>query len=140
MGGIVLYIVNLTQHSITDEQKLDGVREISVRQEVTKLLTFDDLPGMEEVEARARDLASVAKREGATAAMIGGAPYLMAYLERALIERGIEPIYSYTKRDCTEERLLDGSVRKMMLFRHQGFVRPFPSELNSELGEKLKLV
>nr|WP_321500828.1 hypothetical protein [uncultured Dethiosulfovibrio sp.] len=133
-------IVNLTQHSITEEQKLDGVIEVSVKKEVTKLLTFNDLPSIDEMETRARGLASIAKKEGATAAMIGGAPYLMAYLELALIESGIEPIYSYSRRDCTEERSPDGSVRKMMVFRHKGFVRPFPSEVNSELGEKLKLV
>ena len=54
-------------------------------------------------------------------AMIGGAPYLMAELEKALWNRGIEPVYSFSERKSVETEK-DGIVTKVNVFEHAGFV------------------
>ena len=54
-------------------------------------------------------------------AMIGGAPYLMAELEKALWARGIEPAYSFSERKSVETEK-DGVVTKVNVFEHVGFV------------------
>lgn len=61
--------------------------------EVQKLLTFTSIPQENLLAARAADLAQIAVQAGATHALIAGAPYLMAHLERALKQQGIQPLY-----------------------------------------------
>lgn len=71
------------------------------------------------------ELLRILRPEAAAAgmrAMIGGAPYLMAPLERALRAAGVEPVYALSERVSTEEAQPDGSVRKVNTFRHVGFV------------------
>jgi hypothetical protein len=55
-------------------------------------------------------------------AMIGGAPYLMAPLESALRAHGITPVYAFSVRESVDQVQPDGSVRKVAVFRHAGFV------------------
>jgi len=116
-------ILNLTQHKPTPEQVSAGVVEPAEedKQTIRNALTFDDLPTAEKIERRAQALAKVAKRY-CDSAMIGGAPYLMSALERALKERGIKPLYAFSKREVVEEQLSDGSVKKTQVFKHLGFV------------------
>jgi len=57
--------------------------------------------------------------------MIGGAPYFMGALESALLEAGVEPVYAFSRRVSEEMIQPDGSVRKVGVFRHVGFVRPY---------------
>jgi len=66
--------------------------------------------------------AAAAARRGRTA-MIGGGPYLLAPLERALRRTGVDSLYAFSVRESSEERLPDGSVKKVAVFRHLGFVR-----------------
>jgi hypothetical protein len=54
--------------------------------------------------------------------MIGGAPYLMGALEKALRECGFTPVYAFSKRESIDQPQPDGSVRKVAVFRHLGFV------------------
>jgi len=135
-------ILNLTQHSPTPEQIAAGVvwGEISDAQEteVRALLTFDTLPTPVEVRHRAERLAEIAasaftivdyggdsglvSNESFKFAMIGGAPYLMAPLESALRARGITPVYAFSVRESVDQVQPDGSVRKVAVFRHAGFV------------------
>jgi hypothetical protein len=115
-------ILNLTQHIATEDQLAAGVSEPSDKAEVQRLLTFETLPSPEEVRCRAEALAELAVAEGAAFAMIGGAPFLMAPLEKMLIERGVAPLYAFSRRETTEEMLPDGNVRKVQIFRHAGFV------------------
>ena len=115
-------IINLTQHEATPEQVREGVVETRNKEEVRKLLTFEELPTTEEIFRRARRLAEIALYEGAEAAMIGGAPYLMGPLEQELRGVGVIPVYSFTERRVVEESQPDGTVRKVAVFRHQGFV------------------
>lgn len=54
--------------------------------------------------------------------MIGGAPYLMGPLAEALREHGLEPVFAFTERVSVDEPQADGSVRKVAVFRHSGWV------------------
>jgi len=138
-------IINLTQHPATNEQVSAGVFDLppGLRGDLVAMLTFDALPGADEVRDRAHDIAVMASMLAsgedraeeagdevaesdlgafALSAMIGGAPYLMAPLEIALREQGIEPVYAFSVRESTEQVQQDGSVRKVNTFRHAGFV------------------
>lgn len=127
-------ILNLTQHVTTDEQKAQLVVEPRMTKEkIRKLLTFEEIPSKEEIEARASELAEIAVSEAnhyagetdriwITRVMIGGAPFLMGALEKALRECGFTPVYAFSKRESEEIPQPDGSVRKIAVFRHIGFV------------------
>jgi hypothetical protein len=107
--------INLTQHNATTEQ---GCTEPQPKKTVQELLTFDVLPNRKEIQHRAINLAIIAKSHGATEAMIGGAPFLMPALEQALIARGIQPLYAFSRREVVEEE----GGKKTVIFRHIGFV------------------
>lgn len=118
-------VVNLTQHAATAAQAEDGVFALPAAegQELKRLLTFTALPERDEVAARAVAIAALAAESGAEAAMIGGAPYLMAPLERALQECGIAPLYAYSERRSVEKTdPATGEVTKTAVFVHLGFV------------------
>ncbi len=120
-------IINLTQHKATPEQTTAGVVDMAEdwrTRVLVQLLTFDKIPDATELRGAAESIAYLCTEQFPTAntAMIGGAPYLMAPLERALIDRGIKPIYGFSKRESVDEHLPDGSVKKTMVFRHLGFV------------------
>jgi len=128
-------ILNLTQHVSTDEQKAQLVVEPRMcKAKIQKLLTFEEIPTREEIEARAKELARIAASEASfyagdtdnkiwiTRVMIGGAPYLMGALEKALRECGFTPVYAFSKRESIDQPQPDGSVRKVAVFRHLGFV------------------
>ena len=126
-----MMIVNLTQHPATTEQLAAGVFDLQGEQLalLKALLTFEDIPTAEQIEERAELIAELAVMAEwgdrdfvPTAAMIGGAPYLMGALERALKAKAVNPLYAFTRRESVEEVLPDGSVRKQAVFRHTGFV------------------
>lgn len=113
-------ILNVTQHPASPEQREAGV--VDAPYTLAGALTFEELPTRDEIETRAIWLADLARDEGAEAAMIGGAPYLMPALERTLRERGITPLYAFSLRESVEQTQPDGSVRKVNVFRHAGFI------------------
>jgi len=136
-------ILNLTQHTATPEQIAAGVTCGDINgdaqlREIAALLTFDTLPTPVEVRHRAERLAKIASttttlvdyggdsglcvNERFKFAMIGGAPYLMAPLESALRAHGITPMYAFSVRESVDQTQPDGSVRKIAVFRHAGFV------------------
>lgn len=117
-------IVNLTQHAATAEQLADGVVEppAEMKERVKSLLTFDAIPTSKEIREVAKQLAALVL--GQDAAMIGGAPFLMGALEAALVNVGVEPLYAFSRRESVEEVQADGSVRKVNVFRHCGWVAP----------------
>jgi len=96
------------------------------QEKLRDLLTFNSLPSAEDIvdaaEIAADLAADVASAAGCRHVMIGGAPFLMSPLERALKERGLIPLYAFSRRESVEETMPDGSVRKTAVFRHQGFV------------------
>ena len=136
-------ILNLTQHTATPEQVAAGVIEPTAeeRAEIVQLLTFDEQPNRHEIRDRAYELAFIARRvfsrvyaamtpeeseldsRSGSCAMIGGAPYLMSALEEELAKELITPLYAFSIRESVEQVQPDGSVRKMAIFRHQGFIQ-----------------
>jgi hypothetical protein len=128
-------ILNLTQHVVTPEQEAQLVVEPRMcKTEIRELLTFEEIPSKEEIEVRANKLAEIAVSEASmyagdtdnevwiTRVMLGGAPYLMGALEKAVRECGFTPVYAFSKRESEEIPQPDGSVRKVQVFRHIGFV------------------
>ena len=119
-------IINLTQHPATAEQLAAGVVDLpaAARASLQSLLTFDHLPTRRVVVERAEAIVMMAARNTmARTAMIGGAPYLMPALEKALRDLyGIVPVYAFSVRESREEIQPDGSTRKVAVFRHAGFV------------------
>jgi len=116
------YILNLTQHPATPEQLAVGVADLPADSQarLRELLTFDVLPVASDIFARAGQIADMAI--GHQAAMIGGALWLMAPLAAELRARGIEPLFAFSVRETEEQPQPDGSVRKVAVFRHRGFV------------------
>ena len=116
-------IFNLTQHAGSADQ--EGLVEPSAEQKkrIIVLISFEEVPSSEEMEARAHELARIAS--GYSAAMIGGAPYFQAPLERALLKVGVKPLYAFSKRESVDEQMPDGSIRKVAVFRHAGWVAPY---------------
>jgi|GEM_PF-818332 len=125
-------IINLTQHVGTPEQ---GVTEPADKSAVSALLTFEEVPTRKEIGERAKALAELAKASGAKTAMIGGAPFFMGPLERALEEVGIVPVYAFSKRESVEAPDGNGGIRKTQVFRHAGFVPAATSSFDEVLSE-----
>lgn len=123
-------VLNLTQHQSTADQKEASVVEPENKQEIKRNLDFDDVPSATEIPARARTLAELATAEldargvaeGHRFAMVGGAPFFMADLELALRQRGITPLYAFSKRASVDVMKEDGTVEKKVIFKHQGFI------------------
>lgn len=115
-------ILNLTQHAATADQADAGVVDPDNKAAVQAALTFDAIPSAEEMAQRAEFLAAVAVDSGCKRAMIGGAPFFMSTLERALISSGITPVYAFSTRESVEQDDGTGVIRKTNVFRHAGFV------------------
>ncbi len=115
-------ILNLTQHKATEKQKEQGVVELpeAEKMKLQKLLTFLELPAKGEVYERAVKIAALTK--GYKSAMIGGAPFLMSPLETLLKDKGIIPLYAFSKRESIEKKLPNGSIEKISIFNFAGFV------------------
>jgi hypothetical protein len=119
-------MLNLTQHKATEEQVAQGIEDLPQEQVkiLANLLTFEEVPTAEEMRIRAKEIASLARQTGATAAMIGGAPFFMSSLEAALQSAGIQPRYAFSKRESVDQPQPDGSVRKVAVFKH---ITTFPA-------------
>ena len=120
-----MQILNLTQHNATPEQIAQGVFEPVVKRQITDRLLFEELPSKQLIRDRVDGIVRIVCGSGylgVTHAMIGGAPFLMAPLEKALRKVGIIPLYSFSKRVSEEVHQADGSVVKTNVFKHAGFV------------------
>lgn len=125
-------ILNLTQHASTPDQQAAGVVDLPAedRANLQALLTFESLPDHQDMEDRASFLAAMAYDAlddngcGLTGrqVMIGGAPFFMAHLERALREQVLYPVYAFSRRVTEEQTQPDGSIKKIAVFKHEGFV------------------
>ncbi len=116
--------VNLTQHKATPEQIAAGVTDLPdvVREHLIKVLTFDELPSRKLIKLHAEEVAFLARPYVNRAAMIGGAPFLMGPLTDALKALNITPVFAFSRRESVESVQPDGSVKKVAVFRHAGFV------------------
>ena len=135
-----MVILNITQHETTEDQKESGV--VDMPQELKdsfgnprsfrEQFTFKTIPTKKELMSRAEGIAIDARdefnRRGepelGRKAMIGGAPYLMPCLEKALLSYEIEPVYAFTLRESVETMREDGKVLIERVFKHKGFVYP----------------
>jgi len=117
-------ILNLTQHPATADQISQDVIDVDAdcRQELSELLTFDELPSVLLIERRAQALVAMALLAGVKRAMIGGAPFLMEPLAATLRANGIDPVYAFSRRESVEKPDGHGGVIKTAQFRHLGFV------------------
>ncbi|KLR59472.1 hypothetical protein [Diaphorobacter sp. J5-51] len=125
-------IVNLTQHRATPEQLAAGVVDLPEpkRKALVRALTIETLPSKAELEDLAWHIASLSFTDAdymdtnvrPQAAMIGGAPYLMAPLVKALQNEGIKALYAFSQRESVESHQPDGTVVKTNVFKHVGFV------------------
>lgn len=116
-------VINLTQHTFSAEQVQDLINMGLEIVDGVYPSNFEEMPTVATLEERAAEQAAQAAELGCTAAMIGGAPYYMAPLERALKARGIQPLYAFSQRESVEQTQPDGSVRKVAVFRHLGFYK-----------------
>jgi hypothetical protein len=117
-------IINLTQHQATPEQIKAGVIDLTGNAlDTLKFnLTFISMPDKKGIVERAQRIAALAEAHGFKRAMIGGAPYLMSSLEEALKSNDITPVYAFSERISKEETLPDGTIRKINIFQHRGFI------------------
>jgi len=135
-------ILNLTQHVATQEQIEAGVFEPSEedKAQIQRFLTFDEIPSKDEIETRAASLVGVATKIFdyidyvdeynsfqspvwiKRIVMIGGAPYLMSSLEEHVKNRNIKGVYAFSKRESVDQVQQDGSIKKVAVFKHCGFV------------------
>ena len=124
---MIMAILNFTQHAATAEQLDAGVIDLMQHDlaSLKELLNFVGLPTGEEVYERAYQIARLAENLFAETVMIGGAPYLMAELQKALQVRGITVLYAFSER-VSVEKIVDGVVVKTNEFKHIGFVEVWP--------------
>lgn len=126
-------ILNLTQHEATEDQEKVGVYDFpeeSIRKILRYNLTFEQIPTQRDMYKSAVAIADLALEKfvdycvpvNERFAMIGGAPFFMSVLENVLLSVGITPLYSFSKRESKEVIQADGSVQKVAVFRHIGFV------------------
>jgi hypothetical protein len=108
-------ILNLTQDQIDA-----GVVEPNYKskQRIIQLLSFEEVPTRKELIERAKALSEIVYGLGYRKAMIGGASYLMGLLSFHLQARGITPLHSFTKRNTIEVNQPDGTVKKVVTFKH----------------------
>lgn len=119
-------IANLTQHPASAEQIKDGVFDLGPekREKLGQLLTFEEVPNKALLQRRAEEIVDLLY-DGSTfvakKAMIGGAPFLMGYLENELRIEGVSPLYAFSRRESIE-KVVNGETQKLSVFKHLGFV------------------
>lgn len=119
-----MILINLTQHNLTKEQ-LQGAVEVgnNVRDEVIKLITFNELPTAGAIKDNASRLAEICRDMHVSHAVIGGAPYLMGPLEQSLRRVGVTPLYAFTERVAVEVTdPVTGEVTKTSKFNFAGWI------------------
>jgi hypothetical protein len=117
-------ILNLTQHKATPEQMMQGVIDLGEndRQQLIFLLTFNECPDVEEIKNRAYSIVRLTHPYSFDAVMIGGAGFLMRFLEDDFASIKVNVVHAFTKR-VVEEKIVDGEVVKTSIFKHVDFVR-----------------
>ena len=111
-------ILNCTNHMLTDMQKKMGIIELDEndRETLTSAITFNDPPMKEDVDSAIEKVLEVLSRYEYDACMLGGAPFLAAPLENAILSLGKGAAYAFSKRISKEKHLPDGTVEKISVF------------------------
>ena len=120
-------ILNFTQHAATAEQLDAGVIDLMQHDlaSLKALLNFVGLPTADEIYERAYAIAALAENLFAETVMVGGAPFLMPVLQKALQMRGITVLYAFSER-VSVEKVVNGVVVKTNEFKHIGFIEVWP--------------
>lgn len=120
-------ILNFTQHAATAEQLDAGVIDLMQHDlaSLKALLNFVGLPTADEIYERAYAIAALAENLFAETVMVGGAPFLMPVLQKALQMRGITVLYAFSER-VSIEKIVNGVVVKTNEFKHIGFIEVWP--------------
>lgn len=123
-------ILNATQHNATLDQidvvDLPPAAAFAVR----SCLTVDTLPTHREIVQRCIAIAEILEQYVQDSGiltigqkvMISGAPWMMSFLEAELWARGFVPVYAFSVRASVETIGEDGSVKKVNVFRHVGYM------------------
>ena len=120
--------INCTQHCASADQLAAGVVDMPApaREQLVKLLTFDELPNVDDIRERAIQICALVESTFVDVEpkvlLLGGAPFLMSTLEIFAALRGWTPVYAFSKRVVIEEPQADGSIKKTSIFKHAGFV------------------
>ena len=127
-------IINLTQHAATPDQVAAGVLDLQGDnlQRLKALLTFDSMPSHDDMVGRADKIALLAIGAGgatryASSVMIGGAPFFMPILQKALQDARYNVVYAFTKRVSKDVAQPDGTTTKTSVFQHAGFIYAYAS-------------
>ena len=127
-------IINLTPHLATPDQASAGLIDMpedgGLRAALTEALSFNHQPDQEELLRRARRVVGImADYAGGMTAlqgrkvMLGGFSALMHPLQAACLKAGMQVGYAYPGLcECVDQLQPDGSVLKMAIFRHGGFI------------------
>jgi len=123
------YLINLTQHPLTDEQR-NSVDYTIEPQGMDFYLNFDSLPTAELINDRAYEMFNClmamlppnVKPEDCTV-LLGGAPFFMSACERAATDYGFKYCYAFSKRVSEEVKQPDGTVKKVSVFKHEGWIK-----------------
>ena len=118
-------IYNLTQHKATPDQVVAGLIDApeDIRSKLQEALTFEEMPLLGDIYDHTMrvvylTLSWVPKY---SKVMIGGAPYMMSLLQNQLVQHHYVPVYAFSKR-ISEDQVVDGIVKKVSTFKHEGFV------------------
>jgi hypothetical protein len=98
-----------------------------LRAQLTRCLTFEELPTSEELRMRSIAIVGQLMTAGAKPGdqvMLGGAPFFMEELSHSCRSVGLVPVFAFSRRESVEQMQQDGSIRKVAVFRHLGFVAP----------------
>ena len=120
-------ILNFKKHAATAEQVAAGVIDLMQHDlaSLKALLNFVGLPTADEIYERAYAIAALAENLFAETVMVGGAPFLMPVLQKALQMRGITVLYAFSER-VSIEKIVNGVVVKTNEFKHIGFIEVWP--------------
>ena len=120
-------IWNATQHLATPDQVTVGIVDVPqpLRARMARAMTFAELPSATVMRLSAQEIVNYLREAGAKPGdrvMVGGAPYMIPHLLSELDSVGLRPVFAFTRRESEEVAQPDGSVRKVSVFRHLGFV------------------
>lgn len=97
-------IINLTQYPTTAEMKKLGIVDLkeSAYKTLLRHLVFMEYPDKARIKEAAKNIATLAYTASvaynADKALIGGTPFLMSSLEKALKKLGIQPVYLFDNK------------------------------------------
>lgn len=131
-------ILNLTCHTATSGQIAAGVVEFTSHERFERLLSllkFDTAPSELLVKSRTMAIVALAMEEidfqskgqevgyDEWQVMLGGALWLMKPLTDGFMRSRVVPVFAFSERKSLETPLANGTVQKVVVFEHAGWVK-----------------